>query len=485
MGVLWRQALGFGATCVAAGIAIYVIGTRDFGISSDPGLHYAFAEELVRGYRWPVSGELPFPIDMADYPPGAHLLALAVGVLVDSTLRGIFIVTGLAFVVSYLALSGIARRRDIASTVAALAVFVLIAAATNKLRAYFGNEVISHFFFAQLVGTAAMLIAFLVVARIIRYRFLVWLLSSVVAAHLVAWFYPFSAIQFVFAATALQAIQIFDRPERWRVISAKSAVTAGALGLSLVVHPTFFGMVHNAAHDGGIVFPLFFIAALVACVAGGVVGLWWCRLLSATLQFDALSALAIGICAATLAQAVAYYGLSLGSPYAIKKHGFALGTVAAMVAASLIVELPAVRTALEKVGPRRVAAFKSFVAPAFLLFVLAAVFTGRPSFPVAGMIHYDKELRGFMSQADSAKFFGLTLSANAALPRQQNFTVAPARLRPVATVWTEQFQLFTRIFDMPKAAQFVIVARGSTAEPSCVAATSASFEIIDAKCFKP
>ena len=130
MGVLWRQALGFGATCVAAGIAIYVIGTRDFGISSDAGLHYAFAEELVRGYRWPVSGELPFPIALADYPPGAHLLALAVGVLVGSTLRGIFIVTGLAFVVSYLALSGIARRRDIASTVAALAVFVLIAAAT-------------------------------------------------------------------------------------------------------------------------------------------------------------------------------------------------------------------------------------------------------------------------------------------------------------------------------------------------------------------
>ena len=38
---------------------------------------------------------------------------------------------------------------------------------------------------------------------------------------------------------------------------------------------------------------------------------------------------------------------------------------------------------------------------------------------------------------------------------------------------------------MPKAAQFVIVARGSTAEPAVSAATSASFEIIDAKCFKP
>ena len=61
------------------------------------------------------------------------------------------------------------------------------------------------------------------------------------------------------------------------------------------------------------------------------------------------------------------------------------------------------------------------------------------------MIRYDKELPGSMSEANSAEFFGLTLYANAALPVQQNSTVAPARLWPVATVWTEQFQLFMRI----------------------------------------
>jgi hypothetical protein len=52
-----------------------------------------------------------------------------------------------------------------------LIVFVLIVAATSKYRAYFGNEVISHFFFAQSVGTAAMLVAVLGTAKGIETRF--------------------------------------------------------------------------------------------------------------------------------------------------------------------------------------------------------------------------------------------------------------------------------------------------------------------------
>ena len=115
------------------------------------------AEELVRQYRWPVSGELPFLGGMTNYPPGGHTLAIAIG----STLGGLILVTGSAFVVSYLALAGGGGAHRVRFN----------CRSHQQVSGLFGNEVISHFFFAQSVGTAAMLVAVLGTAKGIETRF--------------------------------------------------------------------------------------------------------------------------------------------------------------------------------------------------------------------------------------------------------------------------------------------------------------------------
>ena len=476
---------GFAATSFAAVIVVYTLGSRDFGFGVDAGWHYAFAEELIRGHRWPISNETFFSAGMTDYPPAGHLLAVGIGALVGSTLHGIFIVTGLAFTAIYLALAEIVKRRDALSTIAILAVFVLILVITKKFRAYFGNEVIDEFFFAQLVGTGALLVAFLIVARL-RGGLLVWLLSSASAAHLIAWFYPLSAIQFAFAATALQALQIFDRPWQWWLISVRTLSTVGVLGIVVVIHPAFFGMIKNALNDGGIVFPIISIFLMIACMLIGILLLAWLRRSSGFLLTDALMALATGICTMALAQAVAYYALGLGSPYAIKKHGFALGTVGALVAASLIVELPMIRAALERRRVQWLAGLRVFAGPVFLLLVLAAIFTGRKNVPVDTMVDFDRELRTFMDSPDAPPLIGATLLANAALPAaSQNFTVALARLRPAPAVLIEQSQLLIQAPEAPKAAQFVLVARDPAPEPGCLVGAARSFVVIHVRCFTP
>ena len=476
---------GFAAASLVTVIVVYVLGSRDFGFGVDAGLHYAFAEQLIRGYRWPISDQMSFLAGMTDYPPAGHLLAIGIGTLVGSTLQGMFIVTGLTFATIYLALAEIIKRKDALSSIAALTIFFVIAVLTRKYAAYFGNEVIGHFFFAQFVGTGALLIAFLIVARLSG-GLLVWLMSSAAAAHVVAWFYPLSAIQFAFAATALQALKVFDRPEQWRPILVKTLSTVGVLGIVVGLHPVFFGMIKNALHDGAIVFSINSIFVMLICVLIGIFLLMWLRRSSGFLQTDALMALTTGICAVALAQAVAYYALGLGSPYAIKKHGFALGTVGALVVATLIVELPTIRAALERRKIQRLAGLREFAPPLFPLLVLAAIFAGRRNMPIAPMVDFDRELRTFMHSPDAASLIGATLLANAALPAvQQNFTVALARVHPAPAVFNEQYQQLIRADEAPKAAAFILVAPDTISESGCLVAKARTFKVIHVRCFTP
>ena len=403
-----------GSTLVAAGLFIYFLATRDFGFGVDPGLHHAFAEELARGGQWPI-GQHNLVGGMADYPPGAHLLAIIAGAPFSSTLQGIFIVAAGAVVLGYLALFGISRHHGSAHTTAALAVFIVIILATRKSRAYLGNEIIENFFFSQLVGTAMMLFAFLVLVRMRGAKFTIWVLVAVAATHILAWVYPLSAVQFAAAAVFLQMIEVEDMP---RQAFIKTTSTTAALGISILLHPTFYGMVLNAAHNGAIVFAGWFIALLIVGTSTATVFLSFNRPIGER-RFGPLSALAFGLCAVATLQAVAYYGLGLGSPYAIKKHGFAIGTVGAMIAAHLFTQLPAINRFLSKAKmPNWVSPFSAIVSCVFLVLVVGSVFIARRSAPVAEMVRYDKELRQLMSAAECKTSF-LVQTRSLMLPCQR------------------------------------------------------------------
>ena len=177
-----------------------------------------------------------------------------------------------------------------------------------------------------------MLFAFLVLVRMRGAKFTIWVLVAVAATHILAWVYTLSAVQFAAAAVFLQMIEVEDMP---RQAFIKTTSTTAALGISILFHPTFYGMVHNAAHDGAIVFAGWFIALLIV---GTALRRCFCHSIDRLVNdaFSAIVGLAFGLCAVATLQAVAYYGLGLGSPYAIKKHGFAIGTVGAMIAAHLL-----------------------------------------------------------------------------------------------------------------------------------------------------
>jgi len=470
-----------GSTLVAAGLFIYFLATRDFGFGVDPGLHHAFAEELARGGQWPIGQTYNLLGGLADYPPGAHLLAIIAGAPFSSTLQGIFIVTAGAVVLGYLALFGISRHHGSVHTTAALAVFIVIILATRKSRAYLGNEIIENFFFSQLVGTSTMLFAFLVLVRMRGAKFTIWVLVAVAATHILAWVYPLSAVQFAAAAVFLQMIEVEDMP---RQAFIKTTSTTAALGISILLHPTFYGMVLNAAHNGDIVFAGWFIALLIVGTSTATVFLSFNRPIGER-RFGPLSALAFGLCAVATLQAVAYYGLGLGSPYAIKKHGFAIGTVGAMIAAHLFTQLPAINRFLSKAKmPNWVSPFSAIVSCVFLVLVVGSVFIARRSAPVAEMVRYDKELRQLMSAAESNKFLGSNAFSNVTLPAHQNFTVAAARLQQTRGVIDQQHRAILKNQDNASVARYVIVSDTVTTNQNCIMATSTSLKIIRADCAK-
>lgn len=448
------QFLAFSVLIVAT---IALVGRNDFSVGVDAGIHHALAEQLLQHRQWPLPSS-SFLKDISHYPPAAHFLGALVGQLFQSPFSGMLIVAAIALIVAYLVLAELMRRTSVAETAGSMAVFLIAILLLRKYRFIAGNEIVANFFFAQFVGTAAMLAGFLLISRS-RLPFAGWIVVAAATIHLVGWFFPPNAIGLALAATMLRARPCVRLNSQFRQRFLETMVSGIVLCAAAVLHPTMLNMIGISANDGRIsISNTSMVVILAYLLLVGIPFLIAVARRSNLVYVEPIVALCIGVAVPCVLQLGALAFLGLGSPYAIKKWGFMLGTLSVLVFSCLVMEwLPAKRL-VSGVLPLRLAPYaRAVLAPTFACVALIFVFAGRPSTPLSEIVEYDRELKSLMDNAFANDLDATTVSMNSKFSAHANYVVAFARLHSWLQTQVVQNALSSPEPKLVEGARFVVL----------------------------
>ena len=478
--LLRTMGLKFAAITAFFLAAFFVIGLNDFNVGTDVGLHYGFANEVARS-GWPLYSQpsTSFLSIMAHYPPASHLLALAIGQIGGSTLRGIFTVTALSFFVTYLALAELMRRPTVTGTIVTLLAFLIIAFLSKNNHFLEGRELVENFFFAQFAATAVLLVFAILLFRS-ELSFGRWLIAAAVATHVLGWIYTLCAIELALACAAFRALAFLDAP------SPRSAALVIFTGLALcavaIIHPTMIGSLAIAANDGGISIDGRVELVLFMSLVVGTLILLIIRSKNDLVNQSGVIALSVGVAAACAAQYMALKILGMGSLYAVKKFGFLLGTLDVLVWASLLADVARrfVPASLERLPQ----ALNPIAVSSFGVAALLLLTVGWARVPVSLEEQYAGQVTELMMEPGSRELDGNTVSWNDRLTPHINYTVAVGLLHPNEAL-TEQHALFLANPKLTGAARFVLIdaASGLRYDPTCVVAATAAVAAIRSNCW--
>jgi hypothetical protein len=422
--------------------------------SGDLAWHYSLIEFIVEHSALP-GAHVARLGPMAEYPPGAHLLAAVITSLFGvSVLRVMFLSSVAAVFTLYLLviiLLGGRNRLECFTSAALLIFFIVLLRGTHVL---FGNEIVNEFFYAQLVGDLGF-VSLLIVASKLRQPALAGIFA-IVAVYALAWVYTASATKLALGICLVQVMSLARgySGERFILLIALALL----LPLTIVTHPTFEPMVRNAAHDGSISIALPFVLSGSALLLLLAPGIWWLHSRSgSSTQCEPLVAGGVAIAILAWVQFGLLRLAGLGSPYAVKKHGFMIGT---FVAASLAAWLSAMFLRSElygrlRISPTFVPIYITRWIAACLAIVAVLPWRGEPLDPV---IKYDSEVRAIVASSRPPDLLGHTISVNRELPFVINFAVALAVLQLPG--WTpaeiDQFAVFGRAEPMPSGVRYAV-----------------------------
>lgn len=330
-GAGWLGALALTTAFLVLIVAVW--GQSFHSESIDLGLHYALAEHIATTGA-PPRELLPNLSEMSFYPPIAHIVAAGLGVLLGSTAAGLAALALVAVALSYLMLVDLLRADRMAETLAGVGVFLLIILVL-KDRLFIGREIVSNFYFAQIVGFCTALAIVRLLAGL-RHRPALRAAVTIGATFVCGWLFTMAAIQLAAMMVAFQLLRLLEIRSGGDGRLGREALVLGILlaGLPavIVLHPVFLFMLKVADHNGSIsagvrIYGFLLIAALTglalfAAVRRHIAG----RL--ALRHGTVLLAVAGGTLAAGLAQAAAC-AIGYGSVYAILKHSFPITTMLA------------------------------------------------------------------------------------------------------------------------------------------------------------
>jgi hypothetical protein len=203
----------------------------------------------------------------------------------------------------------------------------------------------------------------------------------------------------------------------------------------------------------------------------------------------ALNCLGLGVALSAVVQIAAFFALGLGSPYAIKKHAFLVGTLLVMIAALQTIRLTPLRGAVARLHGGRLL---SGAAPAFTLATIA-MFLIFPwhSKPLAPFLRYDLEVRALISGTPDLQ--GLTISVNKDFPPFLNLATSIAVLKMNA--WSPLGPELFRVFGVPLtetepstyASRFIVIRAADIVDrsyPDCEFGRQlASVKVVSSACF--
>jgi hypothetical protein len=432
----------FAASAVIVFLLVVVIGhfsSRLYTAGGDLGWHYGLVDYIAQ------RGTLPGPTDpylraMFGYPPASHAIAASIGWLLGSSLEAIF-VTGAIFTFGiYVIVGQLMQRGAEKEFFGAAVVLIALILGTRVTRQLSGNEIVQNFFYAQLAGDFAMLLAFALLTAWTPKVRVFWLLSAVAAVEVVGTFYVLSSVRLALGLVLFQ-IPLFWSSHDWRLRMKVALVLL--LPVAALLHPFFATMVQASNHDGAIsvkLYPTFVSITLLLAIS---LPAWF----FARHRYDkengrfALTCLSLGVALAALAQIAAFFALGLGSLYAIKKHAFLVGTLLMVITARWAIRLAPLKAIVDWLQGGRILS-GTVPAFAFAAICMFAVFPWRSS-PAAPFLRYDIEARAVM-KAGTPDLQGSTLSVNRDFPLGLNFatSIAVMKIDAWGPLGRELFRVF-------------------------------------------
>jgi hypothetical protein len=313
--------------------------------STDLAHHYALVSSLSEHWAMPSATDRTLG-EMLYYPRGAHLLAALLSQLLHSDLLAMQMLA-LAAVIGIWA-SLILLLQNLPATTRWCSLLVLLALLwLNRkfpMLELHGAELVTNYFFAQIVaqaGALAMLVLTLYGERGRQAGALAWRRNALLlaACWLLAAVHLLPAVQLFGVFAVLLVLDALASRTRsgWLPGLAWGGAWFLAGGLMMLKHPSFHAMKEISRNDGAIHFALFgdmsvLIAWCLLLLLASSLMLWrWLRLSAEKqalwLVWKMVGAWGLAVCGMCLLQVLAWR-FGGGSAYAVKKHLFALNTLA-------------------------------------------------------------------------------------------------------------------------------------------------------------
>jgi hypothetical protein len=479
---------------ISAGVA-WLTRNALYSDSVDIGWHYAITNYISQFLSWPPHDSVR-PID--NYPVLAHTLATLIGVFAGSNLRAMLLLSVFSTCAIYALLGWGTRRSGFSGWLFALiAGMLMIVFAPSNI--FWGNEVITNFFYPQVVGEAGFLGFLLYIASLHRLAFKVIVACGAVV--LLDYIFALSAVHLALSCPLLWTVQGMQRWQATRRFPWQTVTLAGMLlaGLSLLVvsNAAFFSMVRNAAFNGGVnvslgnggILALIILDGTLFVVLAVLAASNKSRLIHPSFVLAALG----GVTAAAFVQWVFFNLLGYGSPYAVAKHAFGLGSL--FVVAITTITLDVLATPAKSFWsyfsvklPVRLSG-SPFAGCLFMCLALVSLFWNRPSLSLQNVEMYENDAKHLTKSELGNKILGHTVSFNTQFPAGINFTIAKAILEVRGYSQIEQIQIFFgRLSAEEKAADYFLISPNQAAalDPACEVQTSAPLtvsKLVRASCY--
>lgn len=402
-----RLALGL---LLALPLISYALATLS-SASIDLAHHYALVVRLSEFWSLPNTAD-PSLGEMNFYPALSHAMAAMLGRIVDSPLLGMQLLAEIAVYLVWTAIAAMVLalpRRSAYLTAATLLVLIFL---NRKFGHFFlhGDEIVESYFFPQIVAQACAICTLLAMLCMEKNHIAThWrqlLLSVAIYVTCSVHLLPASELLGFFAAAVALDVYMGGWPRR-RANYVRMGASVALLAVASVAflrNPAYTAMKSISANDGGLSIPhlsslpaiVGFSVAVMALSLGLVYA--WIRLARdgrgeewIALKYIALYGVAVtGLC---IAQYLALQA-GQGSPYAVKKHLFAVAT-------ALLIELSVLPALLRSLHPSRQApaagttdgaVLDAVLLPALAALAFLATIAHAPAINMASVLAVEKRL---------------------------------------------------------------------------------------------
>jgi hypothetical protein len=452
--------------------AVWITRKALYSESLDVGNHYAVTEYISRYGAWPPTRSPVRPWD--DYPLLAHTMAAFAGRAIGSNLRALLALSVLSTCAIYAVLGWGTRRFGLSGWIFSLSAGGLMML-FSYLNIFWGSEVITNFFYAQIVGEAGYL-AFLLLISNLRD----WSVKAVVGCagtYVLVHVYTLSAVHLALSCPLLWAVHFLQSWQINRRLPFRE-LAFGALLLSILIilvaaNDTFSSMVANAGHG----------ARIDVLGNGGFVGIVFANLLllaalafmsinnkSGLMNPDFVLAALGGVTGAALIQWLTREVFGYGAPYALSKHTFALGSMFVVAAATVALDM-FFALSRSRHAARNINFGGSVLAPAlFMTLALLSLWWGRPRIDLTTVEAFDNDARKLAAGEIGKTVVGQTVAFHSRFSEGINFAVALADLGVSEHNRVEQVSIYSgKLRPEEQTAAYFVVSPNqmTTLHPDC------------------